>query len=344
MINTPPINHDSTVMRYQGFSLLLSHSALFSTIVISLILLISVIASLALGSTFIPLNAALPAIFGQGSHSTLLLVQEIRLPRIFAGLITGAALGSAGCLIQTMARNRLASPDLLGINNGATLAIILGLIIGNILGSWWLALIGAATCALLIFMLAGRWGRQGYRVLVIGLAIAVMLRSVIELLMSTVSLQHASTLYTWSLGSLVGRGYSASLPAAFGLTLLLPAALLLSRRLALLRFEEDLAASLGLNVSKTQFFIMLLTIGLAGLGVTIGGPIGFIALAAPIIASRFANPAHIPIFRSALIGAIVIICADTLGRITNSHAEVPVGVITSILGGPFLLWVLLSKQ
>lgn len=312
---------------------------------LGLLLILAVLASLMLGSTMLSPNAVIQALLGKGSTSHQLLLWEIRLPRIYAGLIAGAALGAAGCLIQTMARNPLASPDLLGIQQGATLAVMLGLILGGagFFGGWPLAVLGAALAAGLVMLAAGHAGRQGYRVLIIGLGISTLLRALAELLLSTINLQHASAVYAWSIGSLIGRGFAAALPATIGLLLLLPLAMLLSRQLALLRFEDDVASTLGLNVRRTQLLMLLLTIALAALGVSVAGPIAFISLAAPILARHWSNPNQVPLLRSALLGALIVVCADTLGRSAGGSVEVPVGVISCILGGPFLLWVLFRK-
>lgn len=334
------------LLRFKAWSVQYSPETVLATLNIALILLLAVVLSVMLGSTVLSPQAVILALKGEGSRATQLLVLEIRLPRIVAGLIAGAALGLSGCLIQTMARNPLASPDLLGISQGAALAVIAGLLFGSsgLIGDWQLAVLGATAAALLIMLAAGRAGQQGYRVLVVGLGIATLLRATAELLLSTVNLQHASELYSWGIGSLIGRGYEASAPAAIGLLLLLPCALLLSRRLALLRFEPDLAASLGLNVTRTQSWILLLTIILAALGVSVAGPIAFVSLTAPILARYQSSANQVPLVRSCLIGALIVLCADTLGRNAGGAAEVPAGVITCLLGGPFLLWLLLRRE
>lgn len=312
---------------------------------LALLLMLAMLLSLLLGSTMLSPNDVLRALLGKGSASHQLLLWEIRLPRIYAGVIAGAALGAAGCLIQTMARNPLASPDLLGIQQGATLAVMLGLILGGAgFGDWPLAVLGAGIAAGMVMLAAGHAGRQGYRVLIIGLGISALLRALAELLLSTINLQHASAVYAWSIGSLIGRGYAAAWPATIGLLLLLPMAVLLSRSLALLRFEDDMASGLGLNVRRTQLLVLLLTIALAALGVSVAGPIAFISLAAPILARHWSNPNQVPLLRSALLGALLVVCADTLGRSAGGSVEVPVGVISCILGGPFLLWVLFRRQ
>lgn len=334
------------MLQFKSLAVVYSPETILGSLNILLVLLFAVVIALMLGSTMLSPQAVIHALQGEGDRATQLLVLEIRLPRIVAGLVAGAALGLSGCLIQTMARNPLASPDLLGISQGAALAVIAGLLLGGdgLFGEWSLAVLGAAAAAGLVMLAAGRAGHQGHRVLVVGLGIATLLRAVAELLLSTINLQQSTELYAWGIGSLIGRGYEASVPAAMGLLVLLPCALLLSRRLALLRFESDLAASLGLNVQLTQLLILLLTIILAALGVSIAGPIAFISLTAPILARYFSTPNQVPLVRSGLIGALIVLCADTLGRSAGGSSEVPAGVITCLMGGPFLLWVLLRRE
>ena len=323
----------------------LSLDALISGLNLLLILLLAMMLALMLGSTLLAPDAVIAALLGEGSRANQLLVNEIRLPRIYAGLVAGAALGLAGCLIQTMARNPLASPDLLGIQHGSSLAVIFGLLLGSsgMLGEWPLAVLGAGLAAFLVILAAGATGQQTYRILIVGLGVSAMLRALAELLLSTINLQHASALYSWSIGSLIGRAYDSALPAAIGLALLLPCALLLRRHLALLRFDDDLASSLGLNVRRTQLCVLLLMIALAALGVSVGGPIAFVSLISPVLARHFSAANQVPLLRSTLIGGLIVLVADTLGRSAGGAVEVPVGVITCLLGGPFLLWILLRK-
>jgi iron complex transport system permease protein len=135
-----------------------------------------------------------------------------------------------------------------------------------------------------------------------------------------------------------------AVPVAAGLAVLLPVALLSARRLSALRFTEDVAAALGERPPVARAVTLGLAVTLAGLAVGIGGPIAFVALAAPVLAGALAGPSRVPLVGSALIGAFLVVAADTFGRILFEGTEVPVGVVTSVLGGPFLLWTLLTDR
>jgi iron complex transport system permease protein len=317
-------------------------------IAVSLALLLVLACGVALGAgpTSLDLAQLYAALNGHGPEGLQLLVNELRLPRVVAGALAGLALGSAGCLVQALTRNRLATPDILGVSDGATLGIFVGLIAGGsgLMGPWWWGPLGAFAALAALLLAAGRMDARGHAVLIVGIGVASLLRAVTELALSRQELMHASALYTWSVGSLAGRGYAAALPLAACLLLALPPALLLSRRLALLRLGTDMASTLGVPVRATQWQALLLAVLLAGMAVGVCGPIAFIALAAPYIAARLEGSQGIALPSAALTGALLVVAADALGRLVLDGAELPAGVICNLLGGPFLLWLLLSER
>ncbi|MFC9977656.1 iron chelate uptake ABC transporter family permease subunit [Spirillospora sp. NPDC127200] len=337
---------DSRALRVGGLSLLVPVRG--TAVLLGLAALTAAVlgACVVLGTSVLTPAQALNAMFGHGTRAAVLMVQEFSLPRIVAGALVGAALGVAGCLTQTMARNRLATPDFLGVNEGATLAILLTLIGSSTatFGQWWSGPLGALLAAVAILAVAGGTGAQGYRVLVVGIASAAILRSLVELILAKKDLNMAMAVYTWSVGSLNGRGYSSVAALGVGLAVLLPAALLAGRRLRLLRFGEDVVAVLGTDVRRARLLALVTATGLAGLAVGVGGPIGFIALTAPVAASWIAGPARVPLLGSALIGGMFVALADTVGRVVMDDSEIPVGAIAGMVAGPFLLLVLLREQ
>ncbi|MEV0582812.1 iron chelate uptake ABC transporter family permease subunit [Nonomuraea sp. NPDC050310] len=338
---------DTLPVRLGGLSVLVPVRG--SVVAVGLALLAAGLAlgAIVAGQSAMTAAQALDALYGLGESGQRLLVQEIRLPRIVAGLVAGAALGLSGALTQALARNRLATPDLLGINQGAIIAILLaGLIAptGTLFGHWWIGPLGAAAAGVAVFAVAGGTGRQGYRFLVTGLALSTIAGSLTQALLAWQGLSAATAVHAWSVGSLAGRDYAVALPVAAGLAVLTPAAVLLSRRLAVLRFGEDVSAALGARPARTRVWLLCLAVALAGLAVGVGGPIAFVALAAPVIAAQLAGPARVPLLGSALAGAALVVAADTAGRVAAGGIEIPVGVVTSILGGPFLLWALLTDR
>lgn len=335
---TPP---DSTVVRTGGFSWLFPRrTALVAVALVALGAVVVALASFA-SSTGMSFARTLEGLLGTGDAATVMLVQEFRLPRIMVGLLVGAALGVAGCLLQTLAGNRLATPDVIGVNEGAT-AVVVASVVGSAtgtIGDWWLGPLGAAAAAALVVLCAGGVGTKGHRVLVVGIGVSTVIAAVTDLVMSRENDNTAGGVFLWTVGSLSGRDWSVGTPLLWVLVVLVPLSLAAGNRLQLLRLDDGLAASLGVDLRRTRGAALALAVALSGCAVGIGGPIAFVALAAPILASRLAGPTRVPILGSALTGAVLIAAADALGRVV-APVEIPVGVVTSVLGGPFLLWVL----
>ncbi|MFF8549031.1 Fe(3+)-hydroxamate ABC transporter permease FhuB [Streptomyces albidoflavus] len=336
----------TVVLRGGPFSLLVGRRPALAALGLAALGLLAVVISAYAGQSDLGVSRTFQAVLGQGDRFDVLLVQKFRLGRITAGLVAGAALGLAGCLTQTLARNRLATPELLGVNDGATAAVLFSVTVSatGTFGAWWAGPLGALVAVLLVTAVSGGLGQRGYRVLVVGLAMSALASAVTQVIISRRSLNSASSLYVWTSGSLNGRSYSVALPVLAGLCVLVPLALVAARHLAVLRFDDSTASSLGAGPGRVRVLCMLLAVALAGLAVGICGPVGFVALASPVIASRLAGPLRVPLIGSMLTGAVLVVVADTLGRIVFPGTELPVGVVTTVLGGPFLLWVLLGRS
>ncbi|MFJ3628943.1 Fe(3+)-hydroxamate ABC transporter permease FhuB [Streptomyces albidoflavus] len=336
----------TVVLRGGPFSLLVGRRPALAALGLAALGLLAVVISAYAGQSDLGVSRTFQAVLGQGDRFDVLLVQKFRLGRITAGLVAGAALGLAGCLTQTLARNRLATPELLGVNDGATAAVLFSVTVSatGTFGAWWAGPLGALVAVLLVTAVSGGLGQRGYRVLVVGLAMSALASAVTQVIISRRSLNSASSLYVWTSGSLNGRSYSVALPVLAGLCVLVPLALVAARHLAVLRFDDSTASSLGAGPGRVRVLCMLLAVALAGLAVGICGPVGFVALASPVIASRLAGPLRVPLIGSMLTGAVLVVVADTLGRIVFLGTELPVGVVTTVLGGPFLLWVLLGRS
>lgn len=337
---------DTLVLRRGPLSLLVTRRAALAAVALAGALLLAVVLSAYAGQSDMGVGRTFRAVLGQGDRFDVLLVQNFRLGRIVAGLTAGAALGLAGCLTQTLARNRLATPELLGVNDGATAAVLLSVTLSasGTFGAWWAGPIGALVAVIVVTTVSGGLGQRGYRVLVVGLAMSALASAITQVVLSRRSLSSASSLYVWTSGSLNGRSYSVAVPVLIGLAVLVPISLAVARHLAVLRFDDATASSLGSAPGRVRTLALLLAVGLAGLAVGICGPVGFVALAAPVIASRLAGPLRVPLVGSMLTGAVLVVVADTLGRIAFDGVELPVGIVTTVLGGPFLLWVLLGRS
>ena len=330
------------VLRVGVWSFVVARRSLVVCAVLGGVVFAVVVAACSVGSTGVDPVRAGKALLGIGDPLDVMLVRDIRLPRVVAALLCGGALGAAGCLTQTLSGNRLATPDLLGVSGGATAAVLLAATGAGAAqaGDWWLGPAGAAGAAALVVLAAGGLGPRGYRVLVVGLGLSTVMNALTDLAVSRQNLQSAGGLFVWAMGSLGGRGWPTAGPAGICLAALLPVALYAGRRLAVLRFDDDTAAALGADLRRTRLLALAAAVALAGVAAGIAGPVGFLAMAAPIVAAKLTGPASpVPVLPSALLGAALAAAADALGRAAGP-VEIPVGVVTSVLGGPFLLWVL----
>ncbi|MGQ4880573.1 FecCD family ABC transporter permease [Billgrantia sp. LNSP4103-1] len=343
---TAPEGHWRLAWRTSGhsepYSLLIDRRGLAAASILLIGLVAASLAYLALGSSILPLQAVLPALVGRGDPIGVFLVQELRLPRLAAAWLTGAAFGSAGCLMQTLARNRLATPGIIGIDNGATafaVASVIGL--GVSLAPPAMALVGAATAAALTFGLAAGGGTRGYRFIVAGIGVGAVFGAVTQLLLAKVHIDTANAAYPWTVGSLNARPADAVWLLAIGLMFGLAAALWLARSLSLMRFSDAVATTLGERVLRRRWQVLMLSVLLTGLAVAVAGPVGLVGLIGPEIARSLSSPRSVPVVASALAGALVMVLADLAGRVLLAPIEIPVGIVTAVVGGPWLLWILL---
>ena len=307
-----------------------------------LILLIST-GSLSVGTPVLSARQVVSALLGQGDAFTTFMLWELRVPRLIAGLLSGAALGVGGCLLQTLARNRLATPGIIGIDDGATAFAVASIVaMPTSLAPPLLALIGSTTAAVLAFVLGGG-GSRGYRFIVVGFALGALFGALTNFMLARTDMDSANLAYPWTVGSLNARSPSSVLVLAASLLALLPVAKTMGRELQLLRFSDAVAVGLGSKLTYVRMILLAVTVVLTATAVAVAGPVGLVALAAPEMARHLTGAKGVPIMNSALAGALIMIAADWAGRTLFSPIEVPVGVITAVIGGPYLLWILLRE-
>ncbi|MCQ2030652.1 FecCD family ABC transporter permease [Stutzerimonas zhaodongensis] len=303
------------------------------------------VVAISLGSGNMGVRDVMATLAGNGSKLHEIMVFKIRMPRIAAAVVAGLAMGMAGCLIQTLVRNRLATPDMIGVNEGASLAVV-GFAMYLTLGSWpwWASPLGALFAAAALFTLCRRPGEQGYLFIVIGIALSELLGAVGDFAMSTQPLVHLGSIYLWSMGHFAGVSYQTVQPIALVLLVLCPLMALVNRPLALLRFGDSTAQNLGIRVPLIQLSVLALAILVASLGTAIAGPVIFIAMAAPILASWLARDNLAPIWLAAMCGAVLMLGSDTLVRVLAQPEEIPTGIMTRLLGGILLLGLLIKDR
>lgn len=308
-------------------------------------LLVASVIYLSLGSVKVEPVAVLQALLGNADMMASFVVLELRLPRLAAASATGAAFALAGILMQTLARNRLATPGIIGIDNGATAFAVASIVgIGVSIAPPAMALAGATTAAVLTFGLAAGSGTQGYRFIVAGIGVGAVFGAVTQLMLARVAIDTANAAYPWTVGSLNARPSGALQLLMLGLALGLVTALALARSLTLLRFKDATASGLGVNVKRRRLEVLLLSVALTGLAVAVAGPVGMVGLIGPEIARSLSSSRSVPVLAATLAGALVMVLADLAGRTLLAPIEIPVGIVTAVVGGPWLIWILMRPQ
>ncbi|MFD5937758.1 FecCD family ABC transporter permease [Streptomyces griseus] len=297
---------------------------------------------LCVGETFVAPGEVVKVILGQPSSAEL-VVGTLRLPRMVVGLLVGAAFGIAGALIQTVARNPLASPDIIGISQGASAltvgAMTFGITSYTVLP--YLSVVGGIAAAALVYVFAWRGGLHATRFVLIGIGFAIALRSVTTLFLTKGDYLVAQQAQIWMTGSLNGRGWSEAAPIGWTLVVLLPAIAWAARAQRTVTMDDDTATALGVRLGRVRLGLVALGVVLASVATGTAGPVDFVALLAPQVARRLTRTAQIPLLSSALLGAVIVVLGDLLARKLFSPTELPVGVLTAAVGAPYLIWLII---
>ncbi|MEV0115648.1 iron chelate uptake ABC transporter family permease subunit [Streptomyces sp. NPDC050844] len=333
------------VLRVRRAAFLVHRRAAVVAVGLALLLAASCLAYLCIGESFVQPAEALKVVFGQPSPDEL-VVGTLREPRMVVGLLVGAAFGVAGGLIQTVARNPLASPDIIGISQGASAvtvgAMTLGVTSYTVLP--YLSVLGGAAAAALVYVFAWRGGLHATRFVLIGIGFAIALRSITTLFMTKGDYLVAQQAQIWMTGSLNGRGWAEAEPLGLTLLVLLPFIAWAARAQRSVTMDDDTATALGVRLGHVRLGLVLLGVVLASVATGAAGPVDFVALLAPQIARRMTRTAQIPLLCSALLGALIMVIADLLARRLFSPTELPVGVLTAAVGAPYLIWLIVRSR
>ena len=299
--------------------------------------------SVSVGDFPIPLSDVFREISGfGGSTDSEFIIHTLRLPRVLTGILVGFAFGVSGQIFQRMVRNPLASPDILGLSSGAALGAVFSIVIlgSGTISTTGAALAGSALTVVAIYLLAIKQGISSYRLVLVGIGITALLEAGVAYLLTRANLNDAMRATVWLTGSLNGRGWEYVRPLTIALLVLVPVAMACTRNLRVLELGDDTASALGVHLRRSKLGLTLSGAGLAAAATAAAGPVGFVALVAPQIARRLVGERAVGIIPAGLVGAVIMVFGDLLARRVFSPTELPVGVVTAVVGAPYLLWLL----
>ena len=284
---------------------------------------------------------------GAGTPADDFVVQDLRLPRVVTALLVGAALALGGAVFQSVVRNPLGSPDVLGFTSGAATGALTAIVV---FGAGSLAVAGGAvagglTTGLLIHLLSWRNGVHGYRLVLVGIGVTAILTGVNGYLLTRAQLVDAARAVLWLTGSLNGRGWDDALPLLVALAVLLPVVLAgCGRALHLIEMGDDAAGALGIRVERVRLTALTAAVLLVSVGAAAAGPVAFVALTAPQLARRLTRSPGPNLGASACLGAALLVTADLVAQLAFPGHQLPVGVVTGVLGGGYLVWLLATER
>ncbi|QCT04154.1 transport system permease [Paenibacillus algicola] len=339
---------------YPSLSLFSRRLGVYLTIVTALTILVLLLGINA-GQIHIPLSDVFKTLAGTGTPENELTIFQFRLPRMVMAILVGMGIAVSGALLQGVSQNPLADPGILGINSGAGFAVVLYMffIQGSMVITGWLsifimpfvALIGAFLAAILIYALSWINGRvTPVRLLLAGIGINAAFSAgliIIQMKMEPLDFMKA---IIWLSGTIWGTNWTFVLALLPWIIILIPMAVYKARVLDMLRLGDPIAAGVGVSIEKERRLLLFIAVALAGACVSVGGGITFLGLIAPHIAKRLIGWGHARLLPfSAALGGLLLLSADTLGRVVLTPMEVPVGIVVSILGAPYFIYLLLRK-
>lgn len=326
---------------------------LVATLVVLAVACSLLVAGIAIGSVAVPVPDVLRVLLGGGSFTDRFIVLVARFPRAITGVLVGLSLGIAGALTQTFARNPLATPDILGVTSGASVGAVAAIVLSG--GSFSVgagalgvgipvvATAGAVAAAALVYGLGWRGGVQSFRLILVGIGVAATLDAITSYLLVIAQINQATAASQWLVGSLDGTSWQAVWPLVAVCAVTIPIALACSSSLSVGQLGDDLATGVGLAVQRNRLLVIALAVLLTAAAVAAAGPVGFVAFVVPQIALRLAHTQRPPLLLSGLLGAALVLAADLLGRAVLPW-DVPVGIITTVVGAPYFIWLLIRHR
>jgi ferric enterobactin transport system permease protein len=336
------------VLRVGPMVVLVRPRTVVVTVVLVVVALVAGVVAMTVGSLPVPLHTVPAAVLGIADDPTAIrAVQGVRLPRVLSAIGAGAALGISGAIFQSIARNALGSPDVIGFTTGAATGALVQIVLfgaqptqvalGTIVG-------GVVTVGIVLLLSRRGGGMAGRQLILVGIGVGAVASAVNGLLLVRGTIDASSQANLWLSGSLDARQWGHALPVLIGVAVVLPVILVLSRRASLMELGDDIAEQLGVRVERTRLALVACAVALAALATAAVGPIAFIALAAPQLVRRLLRSDAPPVVGAAAMGAALLVVADLVTQLLPVTFAVPVGRMTGVVGGLYLLWLLLPSR
>ncbi|GHB53744.1 ABC transporter permease [Streptomyces viridiviolaceus] len=320
------------------------------TLVVVVLLLVAALAAsvvlIGTGDFEIPAADVLRTLFGEGNASQEFIVNELRLPRVLVGLLVGASLGLGGALFQAISRNPLGSPDVLGLGQGATAGALTMIVLfsGGATQVTLGALLGGLVTGLGIYLLAWKQGVHGYRLVLVGIGMSAIVTAINGYLLTRADIVDAARAVVWMTGSLDGRDWNQVWPLLALCAVLVPLVLANGRGLRMMEMGDDISYALGVRVERVRMLLLVAAVLLTAAATAAAGPVSFVALTAPQLARRLTRSPGPNLLPSLCMGAALLITADWISQRAFGADQLPVGVVTGVLGGVYLLWLLVTER
>ncbi|MFG2787478.1 FecCD family ABC transporter permease [Streptomyces sp. NPDC048419] len=320
-----------------------------AAVAVAVLLLAALAASvLLIGTGDFPISAGdvLKTLAGNGNAGQEFIVDELRLPRVLVGLLVGASLGLGGALFQAVTRNPLGSPDVLGLGQGATAGALVMIVLfsGSAAQVTIGALVGGLATGLAIYLLAWKRGVHGYRLVLVGIGVSAIVTAVNGYLLTVSDIVDAARAVVWMTGSLSGRDWDQVWPLLALCAVLVPLVLANARGLRLMEMGDDVSNALGVRVERVRALLMVAAVLLTATATAAAGPVSFVALTAPQLARRLTRSPGPNLLSSLCMGAALLVTADWASQRIFGADQLPVGVVTGVLGGVYLLWLLVAER
>ncbi|MFF5252239.1 FecCD family ABC transporter permease [Streptomyces leeuwenhoekii] len=329
-----------------GLSLRLDLRAVTVVVLLLAAALAASVVLIGTGDFPIPASDVLKTLLGQGNPGQEFIVNELRLPRVLVGLLVGAALGLGGALFQAISRNPLGSPDVLGLGQGATAGALTVIVVlsGSAAQVTAGALVGGLVTGFAIYVLAWKRGVHGYRLVLVGIGVNAIVTAINGYLLTKADIVDAARAVVWMTGSLNGRGWEQVWPLLALCAVLVPLVLANARGLRMMEMGDDISNALGVRVERVRLLLLVAAVLLTASATAAAGPVSFVALTAPQLARRLTRSPGPNLLPSVCMGAALLVTADWASQRAFGADQLPVGVVTGVLGGAYLLWLLVTER